>query len=162
MAKPRPTKEERIENLKKTGKDTRFQPGNKIAANRPKISTELSKMRGAAKHHALETIINTMMMTQDQLAEILIDPETSNTQRLVAALLDKAIDEGCFMRAQFLFNYILGKPIPMEEQRDDKGNVIVFKSSVKPDGSIVQELMDSHDGREIIREMEKIGAGSGE
>jgi len=161
MAPKKPTKEERIENLKKAGKTTQFQPGNKAACNRPKMSSALKELRGDAKHHALECIIKTMMMTQQELSMILMDPQTTNTQRLVASLLDRAIDEGCFMRAQFLFNYILGKPVPMEEQKDSNGNIIVFKSSVKPDGSIVQELLDSESGQEIMTEIENIGVGSG-
>lgn len=162
MAPKKPTKEERIENLNKAGKNTQFQPGNKAAANRPKMSSALRELRGDAKNHALETIIKTMMMTQQELAYILLDPATTNTQRLVASLLDRAIDDGCFMRAQFLFNYILGKPMPMEEQRDEKGNVIVFKTNVKADGSIVQELLDSEDSKTIIAEIENIGASYSE
>lgn len=162
MAPKKPTKEERIENLQKVGKSTQFQPGNKAAANRPKMSSALKELRGDAKHHALETIIKTMMMTQQELAYILLDPATTNTQRLVASLLDRAIDDGCFMRAQFLFNYILGKPMPMEEQKDQNGNVIVFKTNVKGDGSIVQELLDSEDSKTIIAEIENIGASYSE
>ncbi len=159
MARPKkPTNHDRLDALPAKGKDTRFKPGNPGSPGRPKLTGQLRELRGEAKNHALEVIIKTMMMTQQELSYILMDPATTNTQRLVASLLDRAIDEGCFMRAQFLFNYILGKPMPMEEQKDQNGNVIVFKTNVKADGSIVQELLDSEESKTVIAEIENIDA----
>lgn len=151
---------ERKEKLSKTGKDTRFKPGNKMSPGRPKLSTHLKELRGEAKNYALETILKTMMMTDAELDKVMRGNEVTKTQRLVASLLEKAIEQGCFMRAQFLFNYILGKPTPMEEQKDVDSNLLLFKTNVKADGSIIQEFINSEDSQAFISEIENLEAQS--
>lgn len=147
------TKQDNINNLKEVGKATQFQKGVSYGPKRPKLSGHLKELRGEAKNYALETIIKTMMMSESELDKIMRGTEVSNTQRLVASLLEKAIEQGCFMRAQFLFNYILGKPTPMEDQKDIDNNVLLFKTNVKADGSIVQEFIDSEESDAFIKEI---------
>ena len=154
------TRAENIENLKQVSKSTQFQKGISYGPKRPKLTGALKELRGEAKNHALEVILKTMMMTDSELDKIMRGTEVSKTQRLVASLLEKAIEQGCFMRAQFLFNYILGKPTPMEDQKDIDSNLLLFKTNVKPDGSIIQEFINSEDSKEFISEIENLDAES--
>lgn len=84
------------------------QSGNPLG--RPAIKPELKKLAREARETALASIEKVMLMTPNQLRESLQNPDAPLVQHLVASVMNKALKEGCPVRAQFLMNYVLGRP----------------------------------------------------
>lgn len=84
------------------------QSGN--PAGRPAIKPELKKLAREARETALASIEKVMLMTPNELRESLQNPDAPLVQHLVASVMNKALKEGCPVRAQFLMNYVLGRP----------------------------------------------------
>jgi hypothetical protein len=84
------------------------QSGN--PAGRAVIAPELRELAKSSRATVLAAISQVMLLTSEELKEAVSEPSTTMAQHLVASVLSKAIKEGCPMRAQFLLNYILGRP----------------------------------------------------
>jgi hypothetical protein len=70
----------------------------------------LKKLAREGRDAALAAIESVMLMTPNQLRESLQNPDAPLVQHLVASVMNKALKEGCPVRAQFLMNYVLGRP----------------------------------------------------
>lgn len=84
------------------------QSGNPLG--RPAVKPELKKLAREGRDAALAAIESVMLMTPNQLRESLQNPDAPLVQHLVASVMNKALKEGCPVRAQFLMNYVLGRP----------------------------------------------------
>ena len=85
---------------------------------RPKSPYALHELQSMARIEVVDAINSTILMTREQLVAANKDPNASMAQLLVGSIVQKAIQEGCFARAQFLVNYILGRPKTYEVPED--------------------------------------------
>lgn len=77
---------------------------------RPKNPAEIRELQASAKLEVIEAINSALVLTPEQLKAKLAQPGATMAQHLVGSIISKAIKDGCFMRAQFLINYVLGRP----------------------------------------------------
>jgi hypothetical protein len=111
------------------------QSGN--PAGRAVIAPELRELAKSSRATVLAAISQVMLLTSEELKEAVSEPSTTMAQHLVASVLSKAIKEGCPMRAQFLLNYILGRPAQFDpkdvedSQAGGKQALEVVPSSVR-------------------------------
>lgn len=103
-------------------------------AGRPKLPDSIFRLKNMSKHELIENMANCVMMTQAQLQEILVNPNASVGQAIMAAVMGKAITDGCPVRAQFVLNYLVGKPINYEpdpsEMPTKVNETIVFQTRI--------------------------------
>jgi hypothetical protein len=90
-------------------------------AGRRKMPYELKELQSVCKLEVIDAINTTLLMTREEIKKISADTGSTMAQLVVASIVQKAIQEGCFMRAQFLMNYVLGRPKTFElDQADDE------------------------------------------
>lgn len=89
---------------------------------RPKAPKEILELQDTTKLEVIKAINEALILTPDELKRKLADPKATMAQHLVGSILSKAIKEGCFARAQFLVNYVLGRPKPFEMPEGDDNN----------------------------------------
>lgn len=90
------------------------QSGN--PAGRPKLPDTTQRLKEIAKIEAIESLSKVMMMTTADLAKLAQDPKATSVMKLAASLLHKAIKQGCPNRANFIFQYIVGKPESLKDE----------------------------------------------
>lgn len=81
---------------------------------------EINELKGHAKLEVVEAINRSMLMTMEELTQSLQDPKATIAQQLVGRILVKAMKEGCHQKAQFVMNYVLGRPKTFEND-DNSG-----------------------------------------
>jgi hypothetical protein len=114
------------------------------AKGRPKLMPyEVIELQDMAKVEVITAINATMLMTREELKKTSEDPAASLAQLLVGSIIQKAIKEGCFSRAQFLVNYVLGRPkmFDLESADDDAPSVQKVLKGVP--SSILLEMVKS-------------------
>lgn len=88
-----------------------YGPGQSGNPNgRPVFSPEIRKLRDTARTEVIEALARCMVMDREQLQAASAERHATMAQLLVASVMTKAIKEGCPVRAQFMFNYIVGRP----------------------------------------------------
>jgi hypothetical protein len=99
-----------------------FQKGSSgNPAGRRKMPFEINELKAVCKLEVIDAINSTLLMTRDELKKVSADPTATMAQLVVASITQKAIQEGCFARAQFLMNYVIGRPKTFEiDQADDE------------------------------------------
>lgn len=85
-----------------------------------KNPAEINELKGQAKLEVVEAINRSMLMTMEELTSSLQDPKATIAQQLVGRILVKAMKEGCHQKAQFVMNYVLGRPKTFEND-DNSG-----------------------------------------
>lgn len=111
------------------------------------VRAEIKALQTEAKVEVMEVISKTLLMTPAQLKASLEDPSVTMAQHLVASVLSKAIKQGCPMRAQFLMNYVLGRPKtfdPLEDHDPDQPTAGKVLKGVP--SSILLEMVKSAQG----------------
>lgn len=94
------------------------QSGNPTGAGRwPK---ELQNLRSQSKQEVVRVVSRCMLMSKKQLKAMALNPDATVAEILVASIISKAIETGCPIRSQFLFNYVLGKPKPVDLDESDQ------------------------------------------
>lgn len=133
-----------------------FQPGNRLSKGRPKLPPDLAAMKALSKEESLLAICSVMRMTYQELEMMREGAGATVAEMIAARMALAAIDDGCFMSAQFLVNYVIGKPAPYDPiaSADESTKVMVFKTSVSSDGSIVQAMLDDIEREKIISEID--------
>lgn len=81
---------------------------------RPRLPDSLARLKDHSKLLVIQAIAETMLMTRDQLKERTANPNATMAELLVGAIMVKAIEHGDPVRAQCLFNYVVGKPEPYQ------------------------------------------------
>lgn len=134
-----------------------FQPGNKMGG-RPRIPADLAAIKGLSKEETLLAICSVMRMTYRELENMREGAGATVAEMIAARMALAAIDDGCFMSAQFLVNYVIGRPAVYDPiaSADDSNQVMVFKTSVSQDGSIIQALLDDEEKAAIIEKIDNI------
>lgn len=88
----------------------------------------------------MKVISKCMMMNREQLTAMATSPKATVAEILVASIITQAIKTGCPIRSQFLFNYVLGKPKPVDlddhETGHDEGDIV----DAIPSGIIIDIL----------------------
>lgn len=82
---------------------------------RARVPEEIKMLKGEAKAEVVEAIHRSLLMTMAELTATLKSPDTSIAQQLVARIIIKALKDGCYQRAQFLLNYVIGRPKQFED-----------------------------------------------
>jgi hypothetical protein len=77
------------------------------------LPLEVRRLKDQAKAEVIKSISEGLMMTKDEIAKVMNDPEATMVQMLVGAVILKAIKEGDMYRFGTLINYVLGKPKPL-------------------------------------------------
>jgi len=134
-----------------------FQPGNK-QGGRPKLPADLAAIKGLSKEDTLLAICSVMRMTYSQLENMREGSGATVAEMIAARMALAAIDDGCFMSAQFLVNYVIGKPATYDPiaSADQSQQTLVFKTSVTQDGSILQALLDEEEKALIIEKIDNL------
>jgi hypothetical protein len=134
-----------------------FQPGNK-QGGRPKLPADLAAIKGLSKEETLLAICSVMRMTYRELENMREGAGASVAEMIAARMALAAIDDGCFMSAQFLVNYVIGKPATYDPiaSADESQQTLVFKTSVTQDGSILQTLLDDEEKALIIEKIDNL------
>lgn len=81
---------------------------------RPRTAPEIKQLKDEAKAEVVEAIHRSLLMTMPELTAKLKDPTTTVAQQLVCRIVIKALKEGCYQRAQFMLNYVIGRPKAFE------------------------------------------------
>lgn len=133
-----------------------FVKGHKHATGRPKLPPDIRAVRNLNRDEALVAICSTMTVTYAQLEAQRENPLSTAAELIAARICMAAIDDGCYFSAQFLMNYIIGKPVPYDPLADDQASnaTMVFKTSVSQDGSILQALLDEEEKVRIIEQID--------
>jgi Family of unknown function (DUF5681) len=121
------------------------QSGN--PGGRKKLRPELEQIAHQGRETAIESINKALLMTPDQLKHTLSNPNATMAEHLVASVLSKAIKEGCPIRAQFLMNYVLGKPAKHDPKKVFEENMERNDGALNPDeipSSILIEVIQQH------------------
>ena len=132
-----------------------FQPGNKMGG-RPKLPADLAAIKGLSKEDTLLAICSVMRMTYRELEHMREGAGATVAEMIAARMALAAIDDGCFMSAQFLVNYVIGKPATYDPiaSADESQQTLVFKTSITQDGSILQSLLDEEERASIIEKID--------
>lgn len=138
-----------------------FQPGNK-QGGRPKLPADLTAMKRLSKEDTLLAICSVMRMTYSQLENMREGSGATVAEMIAARMALAAIDDGCHFSAQFLVNYVLGRPAVYDPiaSADEAQQTMVFKTSVSQDGSIIQAFLDDEEKAHIIKKIENIDTES--
>lgn len=118
------------------------QSGN--PAGRPAIAPELKELAKSSKQLVLAAISSAMLQTSDELRTTVSDPSATMAQHLVASVLSRAIKDGCPVRAQFLLNYVLGRPGNFDPKDVDTGEGPTRTLQTVP-SSVLIDLLRAHD-----------------
>jgi hypothetical protein len=138
-----------------------FQPGNK-QGGRPRLPADLAAIKGLSKEDTLLAICSVMRMTYRELEHLRENPNSSVAEMIAAKMALSAVEDGCYMSAQFLINYVVGKPTQYDPiaSTDETQQVMVFKTSVSQDGSIIQALLDEEEKATIIQKIDNLDLGT--
>jgi hypothetical protein len=117
-------------------------------AGRRKMPYEIRELQSVCKLEVIDAINSTLLMTREEIKKIISNPHSTMAQLVVASLVQKAIQEGCYMRAQFLMNYVIGRPktFDMEQGSDETPTAQKVLKGVP--SSILLEMVKS--GRESV------------
>jgi L-fucose isomerase-like protein len=134
-----------------------FQPGNK-QGGRPRLPADIAAIKRLSKEETLLAICSVMRMTYRELENMREGAGATVAEMIAARMAIAAIDDGCYMSAQFLVNYAVGKPTTYEPLIDDQANTatMVFKTSVSQDGSIIKAMLDDEERAAIIEKIDNI------
>lgn len=90
-------------------------------SGRPGLPADVLKLQSEARTEVTRVINQALVMTPKELKALIERPEATMAQHLVGSVLSKAIKEGCYARAQFLLNYVLGRPrtFDVSDQSDE-------------------------------------------
>jgi hypothetical protein len=114
---------------------------------RPKAPKEILELQDTTKLEVIKAINEALILTPDELKRKLADPKATMAQHLVGSILSKAIKEGCFARAQFLVNYVLGRPKTFEmPEGEDEGTPNAQQVLKGVPSSILLEMVKSAQG----------------
>lgn len=84
------------------------QSGN--PSGRPKLPEQTQRLRELGKIEAIEALSKVMTLTMAQLSMLPKDPTASAAMLLAGSVMHKAIKTGCPIRANFIFQYMVGRP----------------------------------------------------
>ena len=133
-----------------------FGKGHKHATGRPKLPPDIRAVRNLNRNEAMTALCSVMTMTYAQLEAQRESPSSTAAELIAARICLAAIDDGCYFSAQFLMNYVIGKPVPYDASLEtaNDNSTLVFKTSVKQDGSIIQAVLSETEIDEIIRNID--------
>jgi len=97
-----------LTNLKPANAWQKGQSGN--PSGRPKLPDSTQRLKDECKIAAIEALCKAMAMNRDQLAAVAEDRQAPAALLLAASLVHKTIKTACPIRANFIFQYIVGKP----------------------------------------------------
>jgi hypothetical protein len=113
----------------------------------PAIKPEIKALQAEAREEVIQAISKMLLLTPQELKRSVEKPEATMAQHLVASVLGKAISQGCPVRAQFILNYVLGRPKMFEVQEDpDRPTAGAVLKGVP--SSILLEMVKSVQGSE--------------
>lgn len=84
-------------------------------------------------------------MNREQLLEVVKDPKSQMFEVMFASVMAKAAKDGDYGRLNFLLDRTIGRTV---DQKDVKIQPVIYETSIRPDGSLVQNtiaLLDSLD-----------------
>lgn len=84
------------------------QSGN--PSGRPRLPDTTARLKEQGKIAAIEALAKVLAMTQAELSRLPKDPSTPAALLLAASVMHKAIKTGCPVRANFIYQYLVGKP----------------------------------------------------
>ena len=122
-----------------------FEKGN--VANpygRPVIAPELRALRDLSKHEVLYALSRQLLMKRDALEQLTMNPDSTMAEMLVASVLMRAIKDGCPVRSQFLFNYVVGKPkqAPPHDSADEAAEDLLTEIDSIPSAKLIDILRE--------------------
>lgn len=87
-----------------------------------RLPKDLLKLRQIARSEVVRVISKCMVMTRDQLKTMSLSKDATIAEILIASIITHAIKNGCPIRTQFLLQYVVGKPKPVEFE--DEGETV--------------------------------------
>lgn len=89
-------------------------------SGRPKLPDTTQRLREQGKIDAIEALAKVMTMTMTELSRLPKDPNASAAMLLAGSVMHKAIKTGCPIRANFIFQYMVGKPETNQPESPDQ------------------------------------------
>lgn len=129
------------------------QPGRKPG---PILPLEVRQLKDCAKAEVIAAISKGLMMTKDDMAKMMNDPNATMAQMAAGAVILAAIKHGDIHRFGTLINYVLGKPKPLGSSWHDD-----LPSENGPSASPSLQAVPSSALIEIMRRSREIANGDG-
>ena len=117
---------------------------------RPGLPPDVRELQEITRVEVLRAINSSLIMTPQQIKEKLEDPAATMAQHLVGSVLSKAIKEGCYARAQFLVNYVLGRPKTFEVPEENEDSVVVQQVLKGIPSSVLLKMVENGRNSESI------------
>ena len=136
----------------KHGPDGRFRPGNPGGPGRPALPAELAAIKKLTPSYIRMVIAKLARMTQQEMVTYLQTSSANNMELMVASIIVKATQEGDHSKLNFLLDRSIGKVV---EERRVQLEPVVYKTTVRGDGALVQEVVAEALGDEIKNEEEE-------
>jgi len=132
----------------------RFAPGSRgNPLGRPKLPAELKAITRLSPAILKTIIARISLMTHTQLKMHIETGNFTMIENTIASIIEKAMMDGDHSRLNFLLDRAIGKVV---EERRIQIQPVTYKTTVLPDGGLIQELMREEFGEELDHDHETI------
>lgn len=107
------------------------QSGN--PSGRPKLPDQTQRLREQGKVEAIEALAKVMSMTLAEISRLPKDPTASAALLLAGSVMHKAIKTGCPVRANFIFQYMVGRPETAQPEVSDSPDLNTIRLAYSRD-----------------------------
>lgn len=102
---------------------------NPTGGGRKKMPAALRQLRDHSRNEILKSMSEIMLKSSAELQRMNGDPRSTAAEVLICAIMIHAINKGDAYRAQFLMNYVLGKPAAFNEADIERSRPITLAYS---------------------------------
>jgi len=130
---------------KKTGGKNFIKGQSGNPNGRPKVPEDLKTIQSLSPSLMSKLINKYMAMNREQIIVKVKDPRTPMIETTIASILVKATQSGDYTRLNFLLDRSIGK---VKDEIDVRSSHTIYTTSFRPDGSLVQDIMNAELGEE--------------
>lgn len=152
VKKTKSTAKKTTKRKKTGGRD--FKKGQSGNPNgRPKLPEELRLIKKMTPSFVRNVISKVSRMNQEQIAEVIHEPDTSILEATIMKIYLKAMTEGDYLRLNFLLDRSIGK---VKEELDvSLQPVVTYKTSMTDDGRMFQQIIEEDKQLEQARSIDQ-------